>query len=75
MTQGERMVEIEFRLDILEKHEKANSELLFDQGGGIKLRLDRLERAKASNKNILPIVLSIVSVLTSIGMAIIMLIK
>jgi hypothetical protein len=69
------MVEIEFRLDRLEKHEKANSELLFDQGGGIKLRLDRLERAKASNKNILPIVLSIVSVLTSIGMAIIMLIK
>lgn len=75
MTEGERMVWFESRLDRLEKHEAENAKLLFDQGGGIKLRLDRLERARANNKNALPIILSIISTLTSVAAIIIMLVK
>lgn len=75
MTQAERMIDFENRLERLENHEKKNSDLLFDNGGGFNLRLTRLEDARRGNKNIFPVVMSVLSFLTSLAMIIIVLLK
>ena len=75
MTPAEKMVEFDGRLKRLEDHERKNSDLLFDNGGGIKLRLDRIERTIANRKNAFPVIMAILSALISIASLLIHVLK